>query len=466
MSFQSTFFLFLLAKTTNYLTMKKHYFLILALFGLMLTSKAQMISIPIYDNVLFYDGYAGIVSNPTAPGVVRLRNDLFTKKLTPAILSQIGSTLELSVVITAACDNYDRIGNVNLAFVPKNAVSYNTATTPRIELGRFITPFMNKNIQPNSVPYSFVVDNVAKILKDSYLNSIYDFWIELEVFGVPYAANTQVAGCAGRNDVFFGTLDFITYEAATIPNDTFILPLNFKKDLNNYAVGASDAVGTTVRTINFNLTSPINNAKFELITSNHGSNSGGEEYNRRWHYITLDSNPILTYKPGELTCEPYRYFNTQGNGIYGSTPRTPEQWQSFSNWCPGSVIPIREIALGNLSAGPHSFVISVPEAVFVGGQGYIPVSLYLQGQNTVLGNDNFSFFDFEYYPNPTKEIINISSNYSIKSIQLIDLQGRLLETKLVDETQSNFNITNYSNGIYFLKVTSEKGSKIAKIVKE
>ena len=445
--------------------MKKYYFLLISFFGLLQPSTAQ-IYIPIYENVLFYDGYAGLVSNATAPDVVRLRNDLFTKKLTPTVLSQVGNTLELSVLITAACDNYDRIGNVNLAFVPKNAVSYNPATTPRIELGRFITPFMNKNVQPNSVPYSFVVDDVTKILKDTYLNSIYDFWIELEVFGVPYTANTQVAGCAGRNDVFFGSLDFLTSGSTNTTSNTFVLPLNFKKDLNNYTVGASDAVGTTVRTINFNLTSPINNAKFELITSNHGSNSGGEEYNRRWHYIALDSNPILTYKPGELTCEPYRYYNTQGNGIYGSTPRTPDQWQSFSNWCPGSVIPIREIALGNLSAGAHSFVISVPDAVFVGGQGYIPVSLYLQGENTVLNNDNYSFFDFEYYPNPTKDIININSNYNIKSIQLLDLQGRLLETKLVNETQSSFNIANYSNGIYFVKVTSDKGTKTIKIIKE
>ncbi len=445
--------------------MKKYYFLLLALFGLMLTSSAQII--PIYNNVLFYDGYAGLVSNATAPDVVRLRNDLFTKKLTPAVLSQIGSTLELSVLITAACDNYDRIGNVNLALVPKNAVSYSPATTPRIELGRFITPFMNKNIQPTSVPYSFMVDNVTKILKDSYLNSIYDFWIELEVFGVPYAANTQVAGCAGRNDVFFGTLDFITNTDTTIPNNTFILPLNFKKDLNNYAVGASDAVGTTVRTINFNLTSPINNAKLELITSNHGANSGGEEYNRRWHYISFDSpNPILSYRPGEPTCEPYRIYNTQGNGIYGSTPRTPAQWQSFSNWCPGSVIPIREIALGNLSAGAHSFVISVPDAVFVGGQGYIPVSLYLQGENTVLNNDNYSFFDFEYYPNPTKDIINISSNFSIKSIQLIDLQGRVLVSKITDTTQATLDVSDYSNGIYFLKVNSVNGEQTKKIIKE
>ncbi|MDI1257536.1 MAG: peptide-N-glycosidase F-related protein [Flavobacterium sp.] len=443
----------------------KHFYLFLLLaLGIFTKVDAQ---INIYDNVLFYDGYAGLVDEPTAPDVVRLRNDLFTKKLTPEILSQIGSYLYLDISISAACDNYDRIGNVNLALVPKGDLSYDPATTSRIELGRFITPFMNKNVAPNLVPYSYTNDNVVKILKDTYLNTLYDFWIEFELFGVPYAAQTQIAGCSGRNDVFFGTLNFITEQEAMIPPDnTFLLPLNFKKDLNNYAAGASDEIGTTVRTIDFTLPSQINNAKFYLITSNHGSNSGGEEYNRRWHYISLDGTQILQYKPGESTCEPYRAYNTQGNGIYGASPRTPAQWQSFSNWCPGSVIPIREIELGDLSAGSHSFQISVPDAVFVGGQGYIPVSLYLQGENTVLGIEHFTQLDFDYSPNPTKDIINVNANAAINTIALYDIQGRVLITKTVDATKASINISDYTNGVYFLKIKSEKGEKTKKIIKE
>lgn len=445
--------------------MKKYYFLVLFTLGLSLTSKAQT-TIFIYDDVLFYDGYAGLVNYPTETDVVRLRNDLFTKKLTPEVLSQIGNTLTLDISISAACDNYDRIGNINLALVPKGSPFYSPATTSRIELARFITPFMNKNVAPNLVPYTFTVDNVTKILKDEYLNTLYDFWIEFELFGVPYAANTQIAGCSGRNDVFYGTLNFITNTDTTVPDDTFILPLNFKKDLNNYATGASDAIGTTVRTINFNLDSQINNAKFYLITSNHGANSGGEEYNRRWHYIYLDSNQILNYRPGELTCEPYRVYNTQANGIYGATPRTPSQWQSFSNWCPGSVIPIREISLGNLSPGAHSFQIAVPDAVFVGAQGYIPVSLYLQGENTVLGVESFTQLDFDYYPNPTKDNITVTANSIIKSVQLCDMQGRVLLTQITDSPQATIDVSSYSNGIYFLKVDSISGEKTKKIVKE
>ena len=445
--------------------MKKNYFLVFCFFGLFFTSKAQT-TIPVYDNVLFYDGYAALVSHPTAPDVVRLRNDLFTKKLTPEMLSQIGNTLQLSISISAACDNYDRIGNINLALVPKGAASYSPANIGRIELGRFITPFMNKNVAPNLVPYTFTVDNVTKILKDSYLNSVYDFWLEFELFGVPYAANTQIAGCSGRNDVFYGTLNLITNTDTSVPNDTFILPLNFKKDLNNYAEGASDVIGDTVRIIEFQLASAINNAKFYLITSNHGANAGGEEYNRRWHYVSLDDTPILTYIPGEPTCEPYRIYNTQANGIYGSSPRTPAQWQSFSNWCPGSVIPIRQINLGNLAAGTHTFQLAVPDAVFINSQGYIPVSLYLQGENTVLGVESFTALDFDFYPNPTKDWITITANTSIQSIQLCDMQGRVLMTKKTDAVQETIDVSGYSNGIYFLKVNSISGEKIKKILKE
>jgi uncharacterized repeat protein (TIGR01451 family) len=69
-------------------------------------------------------------------------------------------------------------------------------------------------------------------------------------------------------------------------------------------------------------------------------------------------------------------------------------------------------------------------------------------------------------PNPTKNTITINCNTSIKSIQLFDVQGRVLTTQIVNETQSSIAISNYTNGIYFVKVTTEKGSKVDKIIKE
>lgn len=138
--------------------------LILCLQGLF--STAQQTTLTVFNEILFYDGYAGVVSFPVPEGVIRHRNDLYAKKLTDAQLAAFGTTLTADITIKAACDNYDRIGNVNLAFVPKGATTYVPSEVPRIELGRFITPFMNKNIAPTQVPYTFNVDNIAKIVKD------------------------------------------------------------------------------------------------------------------------------------------------------------------------------------------------------------------------------------------------------------------------------------------------------------
>lgn len=90
--------------------------------------------------------------------------------------------------------------------------------------------------------------------------------------------------------------------------------------------------------------------------------------------------------------------------------------------------------------------------------------------NTVFQLLNNSAFEKDnsvvIFPNPTQSIINVKSENSIKSIQLYDVQGRLLQTKLTDENSTSIDISDKSNGIYFLKITSEKGIKVERIVKE
>lgn len=413
----------------------------------------------IMDSVIFYDGYAGVVNQPTPANVFRLRNDLVTKKLTATEIDAIGSELTINIVISALCDNYDRIGNVNLAMVTKGSTSYSTDSVPKIEIGRYITPFMNKNVSPTSVPYSFVVNNIAKILKSSELNAQYDFWLEFEVFGVPYAANQQVAGCSGRNDVFKGKIDFVTNGPTSYDPQTLVLPLSFKAYLNNYQAGASDAIGTTVKTITFNTSEIAYGAKLYLITSNHGANNNGEEYVRRQHYVEFDGTQVLSYLPGGKSCEPYRMYNTQGNGIYGSTAHTESWWTAWNNWCPGDVIPIREINLGTLQAGMHTFILSVPDAQFADGQGYFPVSLYLQGSKTSVASINeLDEGKVRIYPNPSSEKISISSDKLISKVTLTNVSGQHIQVS----NESILNISSFENGLYMVEVAFEDGTSVMK----
>lgn len=335
---------------------------------------------PVLQDIVFYDGYAATVDEPLPDGVIRHSNALVATRFTEEMQAKIQTTLTLGVIVGALCDNYDRLGGVHLALVPKGAQTYVPADVDRIEVARFITPFMDMNKHPMTVPYEWQASDLVPLLKDPELLAEYDFWFELSIFGVPYAANEEVAGCAGRNDTQLGTLLLYTDSKQPAPKFTHLVPVAIGQDFNNYTEGASDELGTTRKTVHFELPADTANAQLVLITSNHGANAGGEEYIRRDHYVYVDGAMVLQYKPGRTSCEPFRPYNTQPNGIYGPYPQSDADWQSFSNWCPGDVIDTRIIPWGAASAGEHEFVIDVPDATFVDMQGNFPFSLYVQAE--------------------------------------------------------------------------------------
>ena len=70
------------------------------------------------------------------------------------------------------------------------------------------------------------------------------------------------------------------------------------------------------------------------------------------------------------------------------------------------------------------------------------------------------------YPNPVKDFVNISCDSTIQSVELYDIQGRLLETMVDRKKQIRFDLTKQSNGLYFIRISTEKGKRIEKITKE
>lgn len=72
------------------------------------------------------------------------------------------------------------------------------------------------------------------------------------------------------------------------------------------------------------------------------------------------------------------------------------------------------------------------------------------------------------YPNPVKDLVTITikDNSILKTIELYDIQGRLLQTQLVNDISSELNVAERTNGIYFIKINTDKGTKVEKLVKE
>jgi len=70
------------------------------------------------------------------------------------------------------------------------------------------------------------------------------------------------------------------------------------------------------------------------------------------------------------------------------------------------------------------------------------------------------------YPNPANDFIQIKSDSNIRLIEMFDIQGRVLQIIVENENAVKLDISDKSSGIYFIRITTEEGKKVEKLVKE
>ena len=80
--------------------------------------------------------------------------------------------------------------------------------------------------------------------------------------------------------------------------------------------------------------------------------------------------------------------------------------------------------------------------------------------NSISNNDASNI---TYYPNPANQIIHINAK-NIKEVELIDLSGKILIDKKGIFNSYDLNISNISKGNYLIKIRTNKGLSIKKII--
>ncbi len=83
----------------------------------------------------------------------------------------------------------------------------------------------------------------------------------------------------------------------------------------------------------------------------------------------------------------------------------------------------------------------------------------------LLSNQDLKFSEITLSPNPTSNLLFIASeNLEITSLSIFNLSGqKVMEIK---EATSEIDVSTLQSGIYFLEITSEKGTVIKKFVKK
>ncbi len=91
-------------------------------------------------------------------------------------------------------------------------------------------------------------------------------------------------------------------------------------------------------------------------------------------------------------------------------------------------------------------------------------------KNFCIGNTGLTDLTSEnqisIFPNPSATEFNIASNQEILDIEIFDLTGKLIASKTNIHSMNYKTDSNLNNGIYLVKIVTENGSSIHKIVKE
>ncbi len=85
--------------------------------------------------------------------------------------------------------------------------------------------------------------------------------------------------------------------------------------------------------------------------------------------------------------------------------------------------------------------------------------------NNTTSAHEISSADIKIYPNPVNDILNISASQNISKIVVTDMSGKLIHVSILSGNTLQINVSDYSEGIYLLQVTTETSQSNLKFIK-
>ncbi|WP_162126189.1 T9SS type A sorting domain-containing protein [Flavobacterium phycosphaerae] len=114
------------------------------------------------------------------------------------------------------------------------------------------------------------------------------------------------------------------------------------------------------------------------------------------------------------------------------------------------------------AVGLHVLNIRIKDNTGVWG----PVFRNVISVQTSLGNADFDLKNLVVYPNPVKNILNVSFDKSISAVSIYTIVGQEVKTEILNATEGNIDMSNLSSGTYIVKVTTDNQVKTLKVIKE
>ena len=83
-----------------------------------------------------------------------------------------------------------------------------------------------------------------------------------------------------------------------------------------------------------------------------------------------------------------------------------------------------------------------------------------------LSTTNFEQYNFQSYPNPVTDVLNLSANATIENIEVYNIFGSLIKSVGINDSKAAIDLSELSRGIYILKTEIEGKFNTLKFVKQ
>ena len=220
----------------------------------------------------------------------------------------------------------------------------------------------------------------------------------------------------------------------------------------------SNPIKTKLNTLSFtnNETYFVSGQPHEFYGVDNGTWSNGTGGNSYWP-IVVDKVTQFLWKQHKPMAD-YSFSVSNADVTFSDTSTGSQAW--WWDFGDGST--------SNLQNPNHSFSTT----------GNYQVKLYVENNIkswdeitktinvNVLSNTSFSEDLISIYPNPTANFITLNiSNSNQGAFVIFDISGKIILQDFIKYKESIIDMTNFSQGIYFIRITTDFGSSTKKIIK-
>ncbi len=210
--------------------------------------------------------------------------------------------------------------------------------------------------------------------------------------------------------------------------------------------------------------------------------AAGNEGQSSWHYISTPADNAKVFTIGSVTSA----GNSSGFSSYGpnsagvvkpdASARGTDTYYAYNNssnygsgtsfatpLAAGGIACLLQSLPQNTSRDQVKINLKQKASLYPATSaqmGYGILNLYNSYQSLTV--NDIKKLNINIYPNPTKDVVYITSDKPIKSVEVYDVLGKLLKTDYSDK----INVSQLPNGYYLLKIKTETGESVEKLIKQ